>query len=110
MNETNFTPAPWLIEHEGNTIWVDSDDREYPICDLVNKDIHEITDEDFANAALIAQAPAMYTQLEKLVNALLLTDTKNRYPVIDETYKILAAARGESHHIKTNECSHNLKS
>lgn len=106
MNETKFTPGPWFaVNYAGHFDIQNTND--YGGLDLL--DFDNIGQEQAtANAALIAQAPAMYAAMQSFC-----TDFENDYVmedgrIVDNPQNILvvnynvfqfilAAARGESH-------------
>lgn len=83
---SKHTPGPWRL-HESDGVWVSPPDgTENVICDIVGRltDIKngqtQITDEDLANAHLIAAAP----ELLRCVQGALLVVTKTS----DGAYKL----------------------
>lgn len=70
---TGFTPGPWKVGQGkkhiciARAVHVDSGNAEHPIC-LISP-IKLLSDEDLANARLIAAAPSMYELLEEVVQS-----------------------------------------
>jgi hypothetical protein len=61
---SKHTPGPWQVGDELEGLWVYTDPNQNVICDVVGRnDPHIMTDEDYANAHLIAAAPEMLDAL-----------------------------------------------
>lgn len=57
----SHTPGQWTANFDHETLWVQSSDPHATcICDLVERDGNGYTDEDRANAYLIAAAPELF--------------------------------------------------
>ena len=90
MNETKFTPGPWLFSSykSGNSVIV-IDGKEFDVATVnyPNRD---------ANAHLIAAAPELYEALDALRAELFLHAEGNYFrPLLDKAEIALAKARGE---------------
>lgn len=80
MNETSgavgakkktaqFTPGPWQTRH-GSDVWTGGEHRaSRPIAETVGSKRVSEAEECIANARLIAQAPAMYEALKRLLSS-----------------------------------------
>ena len=66
---SQHTPGPWAVDGD-DALWVNAIGREHEpvICDIVPRDADAFTDEDEANARLMAAAPEL---LEACRDALL---------------------------------------
>jgi hypothetical protein len=69
--EMKHTAAPWTADNAGDGLWVTGADTMAPvICDLVPRDADVYTEEDEANAFLIAAAPDLLAAAEKVLAGL----------------------------------------
>ena len=84
-NETKFTEGEW---HVDSYVEVDGSVRVVMGNIIITYHGHA-TDEDVANAHLIASAPEMYSELQNLLHDSMDCDEYNRIE------KLLAKARGE---------------
>lgn len=105
MSDTKFTPAPWRCvdgtKVGAQVLFVDKE-GEGVVCRLT-KSVHThlpLSEQDIANANLIAAAPDMYKMLEQMTK---FRDSYSGDEVIqyfldntDDIEKLLAKARGES--------------
>lgn len=104
-----WTKGPWLVSERGFgkkdciTVYAADDELRYiAFCqDFLN---FETVTDNLANAHLIAQAPAMYEALEKMVDEFGLTDIddnlltgEGQNHFVRVAMEVLAAARGDSH-------------
>jgi len=90
MNQTKFTPGPWLFSSykSGNSVIV-IDGKEFDVATVnyPNRD---------ANAHLIAASPDLYEALDALKAELFLHAEGNYFrPLLDKAEIALAKARGE---------------
>jgi hypothetical protein len=80
------TPGPWEVG-ETDGLWITGPDREEPvICDLVPRDADCYTEEDEANARLIAAAPDLleeHTEWAAILGAALLLTLQGDYSEVD---------------------------
>ncbi|AUR90499.1 hypothetical protein NVP1144O_51 [Vibrio phage 1.144.O._10N.286.45.B3] len=88
MCETKFTKGPWFVDQDF-CIMTSSDITDEPmICDLMPA---EMSDNEIANANLIAASPEMYDMLHSIEN-----DANQIPPFLwDKIQTVLAKARGE---------------
>lgn len=64
------TPGPWAVGGDDGLIWVTPPDtRQNVICDLQPRDADSFTEEDEANARLIAAAPDLLLAIKLLYRA-----------------------------------------
>lgn len=112
--ETKHTPGPWKVNEEKDAIWISPPNpKDNVICDVVGRiyDIEkatvDFTDEDVANAHLIAAAPEMLEELENVLKDLnafidaVVVDADMIVPMWvndrkDEIEILIAKAKGES--------------
>ena len=100
MSDTRFTPGPWLIREpygKGNGLRIESRDRAWPYLPEAWLGADCTSEEQIANACLIASAPDLYTVLAKLADADFgsagWTDSLDRIAI--QARAALAKARGE---------------
>lgn len=73
MSSPKHTPAPWKVGGDGPALWVEGPDPDRNvICDIIGRQENGeydagLTDEDEANARLIAAAPRLAEALKELV-------------------------------------------
>jgi hypothetical protein len=104
---SKHTPGLWKVGDEAEGLWVYVDPNQNVICDIVGRnDPHIMTDEDYANAYLIAAAPELLGALE--ATALLAHELSNgiahggkRFDDCDASVctrnrALIAKAKGES--------------
>lgn len=92
MSEARFTPGPWeacergaYTDFDGNSRVILGGDRRIAVVQVSSR-----SREDNANAALIAAAPSMYAELERLCDILNGTGYAT-----DAANSVLSRARGE---------------
>ena len=121
MGENRWTPGPWKIwegeEYEGGgadlcigrgDTWLANMDHRTPRCpqimdnghnmddcDICSIDAKGVTDEQRANAHLIAAAPVMAEAIEAFLGDLVEYDGVARMSTVDKLRDALARARGE---------------
>lgn len=104
-----FTPGKWTIDYDESAspnIWFhakgNSGIAKIEVCDYLDGKGHRLTPEDWANARLIAQAPAMYEALAAKLHDCRLTG--DCCAVQDDEYcsdeclamaRVIAAVKGE---------------
>ena len=95
MNKPKFTPGPWWVLHEGSSE-VSAQADGTCICYLNFDPLpKEETKKHLANACLIAAAPDMYAELERIADVL--EDPEDCGEIsLDRINSVLRKARGES--------------
>ena len=96
MSDTKFTKGEWFIENNFCTLDVSSKVNGI-VCSVecsyqLSEQLIDPTDEEQANAHLIAAAPDMYAMLDLLVKQ----DVINDVSLEREVIQLLSKARGES--------------
>lgn len=99
MSGPKHTPAPWKVGGDGPALWVEGPDPDRNvICDIVGRQENGeydagLTNEDEANAILIAAAPRLAAALNDLLDAL---PSATTHPAIAEAHAALREAGVES--------------
>jgi hypothetical protein len=71
MSEAKFTAGPWAIFYHPDGILIRREYDERTVCVIgPDEDLGDLTQEDHANANLIAAAPALLACLESVANLL----------------------------------------
>lgn len=95
VNNTLFTPGPWLLV-QCDPQWIHAlDDDGFNIfgCQLQGRAKHH--EENNANGRLIRSAPDLYAALERLIAAYYGKDAIEQHSAITAAQVALAQARGE---------------
>lgn len=97
------TPGPWKVSDDvDETVWVSAKAQDNVICDIVGRiwdfeaKTSQITDEDIANARLIAAAPEMLEALENIVWSLDHLDDIDIRNQKESILNAIAKAKGET--------------
>jgi hypothetical protein len=81
------TPGPWKVHIDDNAIWVEPPNpADSVICDLRGRDAAVLTDEDEANADLIAAAPDLL-KAAKLAHEFFINPHKFNPLDVERTYE-----------------------
>ena len=101
---SKYTPGPWRVS-DGDDLWVAGPiSTDNVICDIVPRDADSYTEEDEANAALIAAAPDLLEACKRALSGAWLHATSGHSDAVavhDELRAAIARATGASERSET---------